>query len=86
MDREETDWAVRFLSHADLAKFAKHTPGVDKTVEDLREAREFVERTRFMGEDSGESAENATPEMGEGDATAGEPEAGEDGGETEEER
>lgn len=81
MDREETDWAVRFLSRADLAKFAKHTPGVEKTVEDLHEAREFVERTRFMGEDSGESAENATPEVGE-DGVA----VGEDGGETEEER
>lgn len=54
IERAEIEWAVRFLSHADLAKFAKHTPTAERAHEDLREARDFVERTRFLGEDVGD--------------------------------
>ncbi|MFH1502631.1 MAG: hypothetical protein ABIG03_06260 [Candidatus Eisenbacteria bacterium] len=53
----ETDWAVRFLARADLAKFARLTPTPERAAEDLGEARAFVERTRFLGDDTGDADE-----------------------------
>lgn len=55
--REEIEWTVNFLSRADLAKFARHAPGVDEAASDLMGAREFVERTRFMGDEEDETGE-----------------------------
>ena len=64
MDEREIDWTVRFLGHADLAKFAKHRPTPERAREDFRGAWEFVERTRFR-----EEAEKAGG--GPGDANGG---------------
>ncbi len=62
IDADETIWAVRFLSHADLAKFAKHTPTVERAGDDLRDAREFVERTRFLEVGAEDEVEGDAPE------------------------
>ena len=51
IEQAEIDWSARYLSHADLAKFAKHTPGEERARADMAEAREFVERTRLRGEE-----------------------------------
>ncbi len=50
IDKGEIGWSEGFLLHADLAKFAKHVPSVERARSDFGEAREFVERTRLRGE------------------------------------
>ncbi|MBD3367729.1 MAG: hypothetical protein GF405_06100 [Candidatus Eisenbacteria bacterium] len=49
---EDTDRLEAFLKHADLAKFAKALPAVERAREDLDEAWSFVERTRLQGEEA----------------------------------
>ena len=63
MDEREIDWTVRFLGHADLAKFAKHRPTPERAREDFRGAWEFVERTRFR---EGAEDANGGPKDGDG--------------------
>jgi hypothetical protein len=65
---------VRFLEHADLAKFAKLAPTVERASADLGGVREFVERTRFRGETAGEGAAAAR------EASAGPADEGRGGG------
>ncbi|MBM3307364.1 MAG: hypothetical protein FJY74_03475 [Candidatus Eisenbacteria bacterium] len=65
---EDVAWTVRFLSHADLAKFAKLAPTVERANDDFAAAREFVERTRFRGEAAAPPDDEARP--AEGEATA----------------
>jgi len=69
IEEPEVDWAVRFLAHADLAKFAKYMPTAERARADFREAWAFVERTRFRdeeevapGEGSGAEGPNASAE------------------------
>jgi len=67
MDEVDVDWTMGYLSRADLAKFAGHTPGAERARSDLAEAGAFVERTRFMGdepEDTGDGPEDAGEEAG----------------------
>ena len=54
IESAEIDWTIRFLARADLAKFAKTMPAADEARDDLGAAREFVERTRFLGDDPDE--------------------------------
>lgn len=80
IDEAEVRWTVDYLSHADLAKFARHHPTEERARDDFRGAWDFVERTRFR--------EQEVPEVDGGDegedaAGPGAPDrAGLDGGES----
>ncbi|MBN2564521.1 MAG: hypothetical protein JXB46_02305 [Candidatus Eisenbacteria bacterium] len=79
IEESEIDWATDYLIHADLAKFAKHIPSVERAREDLAGARSFVERTRLRGGDvpaEGEAAPAAhggaeAAQAGAGEAAVG---------------
>ncbi len=82
VEPEEVGWTLGYLSHADLAKFAKHVPESEKARDDFAAAWEFVERTRFRGSAPGEeSGEAEAPE--EPGETGAPGEAGEEPGEDE---
>jgi len=66
LDPSSVEWTVRFLEHADLAKFAKFAPTVERARGDLGAVREFVERTRFRGEAPTAPAAAAEPAGGGG--------------------
>jgi hypothetical protein len=53
MEERDIGWTIEYLAHADLAKFAKHVPAPDRAREDFRGAWDFVERTRFQGDEAG---------------------------------
>jgi hypothetical protein len=74
LEPASVEWTVRFLEHADLAKFAKLAPTVERASADLGGVREFVERTRFRGETAGEGAAAAR------EASAGPADEGRGGG------
>jgi hypothetical protein len=74
LDPASVEWTVRFLEHADLPKFAKLAPTVERASADLGGVREFVERTRFRGETAGEGAAAAR------EASAGPADEGRGGG------
>ena len=52
IESDEIDRTVTYLAHADLAKFAKLHPDEARARADFQEAWDFVERTRFRGEES----------------------------------
>jgi hypothetical protein len=61
IEQSEIDWSAHYLSHADLAKFAKHTPEAERARADMAEARDFVERTRLRGEALDDGSGEVTP-------------------------
>jgi hypothetical protein len=78
----EVDWTGAYLAHADLAKFAGHTPSEERARSDLAEARGFVERTRLRSEyietdSGGVDDERAGGEAAGDDEAAGAEAAGE---------
>jgi len=64
IEEPEIEWGTRYLTHADLAKFARHVPSEERARADFGEARDFVERTRLRGEmvatDEGDGAAGDT--------------------------
>ena len=72
IEPDEVDRTTGYLAHADLAKFAKLHPDASRALVDLGEAWDFVERTRFRG-DEAETRDGRLGAAPVGDVEANEP-------------
>ncbi len=80
IEREEVDWTIDFLTHADLTKFAKYVPEPSRASGDFREAWDFVERTRFRTDEPAGADGSAASAAGSAAGAASDGEAAPGGG------